>query len=205
MPIQRARRSPGKYVFANANLDTIRGLAGVLSSTGEFHGPLDRIEIQGTTDAPNFQVDVGGQPVPLKTRFTAVVDGSDGDTYLQKVDASFLETSMIAHGAVIGLEGVRGRQIEVDVDMQNGRIEDLLTLAVQAEKPILVGPARLQAKLVIPRDEKKVIDKMQLRGEFVLSKATVHRCRRSDQADRAEPPRTGPRQGRSDRRGLIKP
>jgi uncharacterized protein involved in outer membrane biogenesis len=161
----------GKYVFANANLDTIRGLAGVLSSTGEFRGPLDRIEIQGTTDAPNFQVDVGGQPVPLKTRFTAVVDGSDGDTYLQKVDASFLETSMTAHGAVIGLEGVRGRQIEVDVDMQNGRIEDLLRLAVQSEEPILLGPARLQAKLVIPPEQKKVIDKLQLRGEFVLSKA----------------------------------
>ena len=161
----------GKYVFANANLDTIHGLAGVLSSTGEFHGPLDRIEIEGTTDSPNFQMDVGGQPVPLKTRFTAVVDGSDGDTYLQKVDASFLQTSMTAHGAVIGLEGVPGRRIEVNVDMQNGRIEDLLRLAVQSEKPILLGPARLQAKLVIPPEKKKVIDKMQLRGEFVLSKA----------------------------------
>ena len=162
----------GKYVFANANLDTIHGLAGVLSSTGEFHGPLDRIEVQGTTDTPNFQVDAGGQPVPLKTRFTAIVDGSDGDTYLKKVDASFLETSMTAHGAVIGLEGVPGRRIEVDVDMQNGRIEDLLRLAVQSEKPILLGAARLQAKLVIPPEKKKVIDKLQLRGEFVLSKAT---------------------------------
>jgi len=116
-------------------------------------------------------VDVGGQPVPLKTRFTAVVDGSDGDTYLRKVDASFLETSMTAHGAVIGLEGVQGRRIEVDVDMQKGRIEDLLRLAVQSEKPILLGAARLQAKLVIPPEKKKVIDKMQLRGVFVLSKA----------------------------------
>jgi uncharacterized protein involved in outer membrane biogenesis len=161
----------GKYVFANANLDTIEGLAGVLSSTGEFHGPLDRIEIQGTTDTPKFQVDAGGLPVPLKTRFTAVVDGSDGDTYLNRVDASFLDTSMTAHGAVIGLEGVRGRQIEVDVDMQNGRIEDLLRLAVQSEKPILLGAARLKAKLVIPPEKKKVIDKLQLRGEFVLSQA----------------------------------
>ena len=161
----------GKYVFANANLDTINGLAGVLSSTGEFRGPLNRIEVQGTTDTPNFQVDVGGQPVPLKTRFTAVVDGSDGDTYLQQVDASFLDTSMTAHGAVIGLEGVPGRRIEVDVNMQNGRIEDLLRLAVQSDKPILLGAARLQAKLVIPPEKKKVIDKLQLRGEFVLSKA----------------------------------
>ena len=73
----------GKYVFANANLDTIEGLAGVLSSTGEFHGPINRIEVQGTTDTPKFQVDAGGLPVPLKTRFTAIVDGSDGDTYLR--------------------------------------------------------------------------------------------------------------------------
>ncbi len=29
----------GKYVFANANLDTIDGLAGILSSTGEFQRP----------------------------------------------------------------------------------------------------------------------------------------------------------------------
>ena len=161
----------GKYVFANANLDTIEGLAGVLSSTGEFKGPLERIEVQGTTDTPKFQVDAGGLPVPLKTRFTAVVDGSDGDTYLNRVDASFLDTSMVARGAVIGLEGVRGRQIEVDVDMQDGRIEDLLRLAVQSEKPILMGAARLRAKLVIPPEKKKVIDKLRLRGEFVLSQA----------------------------------
>jgi AsmA-like C-terminal region len=162
----------GKYVFANANLDTIEGLAGVLSSTGDFRGPLNRIEVQGTTDVPKFQIDAGGQPVPLKTRFTAIVDGSDGDTDLKQVDASFLDTSMIAHGAVIGTEGVPGRRIEVDVNMENGRIEDLLRLAVQSDKPILLGAARLKAKLIIPPEKKKVIDKLQLNGEFVLSQAT---------------------------------
>jgi uncharacterized protein involved in outer membrane biogenesis len=162
----------GNYTFADANLDTIQGLAGVLSSTGKFHGPINRIEVQGTTDTPKFQVDVGGSPVPLKTRFTAIVDGSDGDTYLEQVDASFLDTSMTARGAVIGLEGVPGRRIEVDVNMENGRIEDLLQLAVHSEKPILRGAARLKAKLVIPPEKKKVIDKLQLTGEFRLSQAT---------------------------------
>ena len=171
----------GKYTFANANLDTIQGLAGVLSSTGEFHGPINRIEVQGTTDTPKFQVDAGGSPVPLKTRFTAIVDGSDGDTYLKQVDASFLDTSMTAHGAVIGLEGVQGRRIEVDVNMENGRIEDLLQLAVQSEKPILLGAARLQAKLVIPPEKKKVIDKLQLNGEFgcLRRRLPMPVCRRS--------------------------
>ncbi len=162
----------GQYVFANANLDTIEGLAGVLSSTGAFNGPLNRIEVSGTTDTPKFQVDAGGLPVPLKTQFTAVVDGSDGDTYLNKVDATFLDTSISAHGAVVGFEGVHGRQIDVDVTIKNGRIEDLLRLAVNSEKPILLGAAELQAKLVIPPEKKKVIDKLRLRGQFTLSKAT---------------------------------
>jgi hypothetical protein len=158
-------------VFANANLDTIEGLAGILSSSGDFRGPLNRIQVEGTTDTPEFQVDAGGLPVPLKTRFTAVVDGSDGDTYLRQVDATFLNTSLTAHGAVIGMEGVRGRQVEVDVSMEQGRIEDLLKLAVNSEDPILLGAARLQAKLVIPPEKKKVIDKLKLRGEFGLTKA----------------------------------
>jgi len=161
----------GKYTFANANLDTIQGLAGILSSTGEFSGLINRIEVHGTTDTPKFQVDAGGLPVPLRTRFTAIVDGSDGDTHLKQVDATFLQTSLTAHGAVVGLEGVPGRQVEVDVDIHDGRIEDLLRLAVNSEEPILRGAAQLQARLVIPPEKKKVIDKLQLRGQFGLSKA----------------------------------
>ena len=192
-------------MFKNANLDTIEGLAGVLSSAGGFEGPINRIEVQGITETPNFQVDAGGLPVPLKTRFTAVVDGSDGDTYLRQVDASFLDTSMTAQGAVIGLEGVPGRQVEVDVDMQNGRIEDLLKLAVRSDEPILRGAARLKAKLVIPPEKKKVIDKLQLRGEFVLSQAKFTDADGADEADRAEPPRAGHEPGRGGRRSAVEP
>ena len=162
----------GRYSFDNANLDTITGLAGVLSSTGQFSGPLNRIEVQGTTDTPKFQVDAGGLSVPLKTTFTAVVDGSDGDTYLRQVNATFLNTHLTADGAVIGLEGVKGRQVEVNVNIHDGRIEDLLRLAMNAEQPIISGAARLNARLVIPPEKKKVIDKLQLSGEFALTQAT---------------------------------
>jgi hypothetical protein len=162
----------GNYSFDGANLDTIDGLAGTLSSKGSFNGPLNRIQVQGTTDTPNFQIDVGGAPVPLSTRFTALVDGSDGDTYLQQVDAKVLDSQMSAQGAVIGFDGVQGRQIEVDVKMDDGRIEDLLRLAVASDKPILMGAARLQARLVIPPEKKKVIDKLRLQGQFSLTKGT---------------------------------
>ena len=161
----------GNYVFKNANLDTINGLAGTLSSAGGFTGPLNRIQVQGTTETPDFQIDVGGASVPLTTRFTAIVDGSDGDTYLERVDAKILDTEIVADGAVIGLDNIPGRQVEVNVAIQNGRIEDLLRLAVNSEKPLLNGAINLTARLIVPPEKKKVIDKLQLRGDFGLTKA----------------------------------
>lgn len=172
--VAHPERTPvtGTYVFTNADLGTIKGLSGILKSEGEFHGPLNRIEVQGTTQTPDFPVDAGGKAVPLHTRFSAVVDGSDGDTYLNQVDANFMETVLAAKGLVIGLEGARGRQVEVDVTMTNGRIEDLLKLAIDSDSPILVGPAQLQARLVIPAEKgQKVIDKLTLSGSFGLTQA----------------------------------
>ena len=95
------------------------------------------------------------------------MDGSDGDTYLQKVDARILESDLTATGAVVGVQGVPGRQVEIDVTMENGRIEDLLTLAVKAGEPVLRGAVQLRAKLVIPPEKKKVIDRLRLRGDRV--------------------------------------
>jgi hypothetical protein len=161
----------GKYAFANADLNTIDGLSGILSSEGSFDGPLNRIRVQGTTNTPKFQVDAGGQAVPLTTKFTAIVDGSDGDTYLDRVDAKFLDTTLVAKGKVIGLEGVPGREVELDVDVPNGRVEDLLRLAVDSAKPLLRGAVDFQARIVIPPRKAKVLDKLALRGKFGLRQA----------------------------------
>jgi hypothetical protein len=162
----------GNYTFAHADLDTIDGLAGILSSEGTFEGPINRIHVQGTTETPAFQIDAGGQPVPLTTKFSAVVDGSDGDTRLERVEGHFLETDLTARGAVVQEQGVPGRRIEVDVDIAKGRIEDVLRLAMDSPTPVLRGALHLQARLVIPPEQAKVLDKLNLRGGFGLSQAT---------------------------------
>jgi hypothetical protein len=161
----------GKYVFANADLDTVNGLSGILFSEGSFDGPLNRIHVEGTTDTPKFQVDAGGQAVPLTTTFSATVDGSDGNTYLDRVDARFLSTVVTAKGKVIGLEGVHGRQVELDLHVENGRVEDLLRLAVDSDTPMLRGAVQFDAHLVIPPRQAKVLDRMSLRGAFGLTQA----------------------------------
>jgi len=87
------RQSPvrGKYEFRAANLNTIKGIGGTLTSTGEYEGVLERIQVKGTTDTPDFSIDVARQPVPLKTRFQAVVDGTNGDTWLEHVEGFWNE------------------------------------------------------------------------------------------------------------------
>ena len=75
--------------------------------------------------------------VPLRTRFKAVVDGTNGDTFLEGVEARLRESVIHASGAVVRTEDVKGRHITLNVRVAGGRIEDLLTLAVKSAAPPL--------------------------------------------------------------------
>jgi hypothetical protein len=161
----------GRYEFKGADLGTIKGIGGTLDSTGEFAGQLNRIAVKGETTTPDFSVNITGQPVPLQTKFQAVVDGTDGDTYLDEVAATILSTSLTAKGAVTGTPGVKGRTITLQVRITEGRIEDLLRLSVKAEKPLMVGDLALHTDFDLPPGQGDVIDRLRLAGEFDLDAA----------------------------------
>jgi hypothetical protein len=166
-----ATRVRGDYVFKDANLNTIKGIGGTLSSKGAYSGVLERIDVKGETTTPNFSVDVAGQPVPLATRFHAVVDGTNGNTWLEDVQARLLETVILAKGAVVRTEDVKGRRVTLDIAIKEGRIEDLLKLALKSGKPLMTGGIRLTTKFVLPAGDEEVVDKLQLAGSFVLDHA----------------------------------
>ena len=161
----------GEYAFKRANLNTIKGIAGTLSSLGTYSGVLERIEVQGETDTPDFSVDIAAQPVPLKTRFRAVVDGTNGDTWLERVEARVIETLIVARGAVVRTQDVKGRRTSLDVTIDDGRIEDVLKLAVKGAKPVMTGRMRLSTKFLLPAGDRDVIDKLELAGSFSLDQA----------------------------------
>jgi hypothetical protein len=161
----------GRYQFSNADLGTIHGIGGILSSTGDFAGELMQIDVRGTTHTPDFSVDTGAQPIPLDTTFHCVVDGTDGDTYLKRVDAQLQDTKLTATGAVVGHKGVKGRTVQLQVHMPDGRLEDVLKLAVDTSKPVMTGGIALDTSLLIPPGESKVADRIQLDGRFALEDA----------------------------------
>ena len=161
----------GQYVFKDADLDTIKGIHGTLSSIGAYSGVLERIEVTGVTDTPDFAVDLAAQPVHLTTRFQAVVNGTNGNTSLKQVEARLLETIIVAQGAVERGEDVKGRRTTLDVTIENGRIEDLLKLAVKSETPSMTGRVQLETKFLLPAGDQDVIDKLELDGAFRLDEA----------------------------------
>lgn len=161
----------GKYSFTHANLGTIHGIGGILSSQGEYKGELDRIVVDGETDTPDFEVDISGNKVPLHTVFHAIVDGTNGDTYLEPVTASFLNTKFTAKGKVVRQKGVAGHLISLDVNMDHARIEDLLRLAVHTTPPVMSGPVEMHTTLVIPPGPQDVSQKIRLNGAFAIQNA----------------------------------
>jgi hypothetical protein len=161
----------GNYTFQNADLSVFRGIAGILSSTGNFHGELGRIEVDGQTDTPDFMLKVSGNPVHLKTQFHAVVDGTDGDTYLQPVKAQFGSSALIAEGSVEGQEGVKGKTVTLDVVFTEGKLDDVLRLAVKGKNPFMTGAIGFKTKLVVPPGDVDVAQKLQLDGQFKVQEA----------------------------------
>jgi len=156
----------GNYVFTDADLSTLKGIAGILSSTGRYSGTLGRIEVNGETDTPDFRLAVSGHPVPLHTDFHAIVDGTNGDTYLDPVKATILRSSFTARGKVVRMKTPHGHNIEMSVTMGRGKIEDLLTLGVKTDPPIMAGEVELKTKFSLPAGTADIAERMGLTGEF---------------------------------------
>src|SRR5262249_1109309 len=92
----------GIYEFKDADLGVFRGISGILHSTGSFKGVLGRVEVSGDADVPNFTLKSAGNPVPLSTKFDAIVDGTNGDTELRPVRALLgKKTRFVTSGTII--------------------------------------------------------------------------------------------------------
>jgi len=161
----------GRYSFSHADLSTITGIGGTLSSVGQYSGTLNNIVVHGTTDTPDFRIASSGHPVGLHTEFDAVVDGTCGDTYLKPVKLFFLNTSLTANGSVVRLRNGKGHNIELDVFLNRARIEDLLTLGVRTDPPIMTGPVDMKTKLSLSPGAATVSDRLKLAGDFHVLRA----------------------------------
>lgn len=159
----------GTFTFAHADLSVFKGISGILSATGKYDGSIERINVSGETTTPDFMVAVGGHPFRLDTSYDAIVDGTNGDTTLNRVEGRFLKSSFVAAGAIIDTPGVAGRRLTLDVTFPDARLEDVLPIAVDAPRPTMTGALTLKTKLDLPPGNGiDVVERLRLQGEFAI-------------------------------------
>jgi hypothetical protein len=160
-------RAVGTYTFKHADLGTLKGLRGILSSTGQFSGPLDYLSVEGETDTPDFALRTADHPMALHTDFSALVDGTNGDTYLNSVTAHFLHSTLLVRGKIVDEnKDIKGRTIVLDAISRDAHVEDLIRLVAKGDRPVMTGSVQLQTKITIPEGTPDLIERLQLEGRF---------------------------------------
>jgi hypothetical protein len=155
----------GAYQFDNADLGVFNAIAGILHSTGEFHGALASINAKGEADVPDFRLTMSGNRVPLHTEFEALIDGANGNVILQPVRARLGSTNFTTAGAIVKHEDDPLRSVSLNVRMPDGDLSDLLRLAMKGA-PFMAGRITLTTRIDIPPLASKVKQKLVLDGAF---------------------------------------
>ncbi|HEY1766394.1 MAG TPA: AsmA-like C-terminal region-containing protein [Terracidiphilus sp.] len=178
----------GKYDFEHANLGDFKGIAGTLDSTGTYQGTLRNLNVDGLTNTPDFAVTHFGTPMALHTQFHAEVDATNGDTWLEPVNATLGKSNFTVRGEIVGLRGDNGTQaagavtkgvaphkgghlISLMVDVPRGRMEDFLRLTSKSGSPLLTGLLAMQTSLEIPPGKEPLHQRIKLKGRFLLKDA----------------------------------
>jgi hypothetical protein len=160
----------GNFVF-DADLGTIKGIGGALHAEGNFSGPLELIRTSGRTRTEGFHLSSGGVKFPLVVNYDALVDATNGDTTLERVDGLLGESRISARGEIVRVDGVKGRRITLDTQARDGRLEDFIRLTTRVASAPMTGRVDVDARLDIPPGDREVIDKMDLQGTFKVARA----------------------------------
>jgi len=159
----------GQYTFQKADLGNFNGIAGMLAARGEFQGKLGHLETKGSMNIPDFMVTRSKHAVRVTTEYHAFVDGTNGDVTLERVNAAFLKTRVVANGKIAGHAGQDGKTTTVDLRVQDGLIQDVLRLFVKAPKPPFNGTTNFRAHVIIPPGEAAFLEKVHLSGDFGIA------------------------------------
>lgn len=162
----------GDYQFA-ADLGTIDGLAGKLDASGTMSGTLDQISTHGETTTPDFRLtELDGVSLPLKTSYDALVDGTNGDVQLKRVDVTLGSSVFATKGLVEGTKGIKGKRIVLNVVSKAANLGELLRMASKHGKPPADGILMIDAAMDLPQGKEKILDRLDLEGSVRAEKVT---------------------------------
>jgi hypothetical protein len=174
----------GNYRFDHADLGAFQGIAGRLSSTGRFDGVLQRIEIHGSTDTPDFEVTHSHHNTELENTFHAFVNALTGDVFLEQVDSRFRNTRVISKGSIARQSGEGARITELDMTSRDARIDDILRLFDSDPTPPMAGATSLHAHVLLPSDRRAFLKKVEMHGDFGIEAGNFTNSKTQEDVDK---------------------
>ena len=159
----------GSYSYKNVDLGFFQGLNGTLLAHGKMSGVIREIHSGGDVDVPDFRVGGSSAAVHVTAKFEAVVNGTNGDTELQKVQSNFQKTTLLTKGTIAGQPGEHGKAATLEMAAQRARIEDLLRLFAGVAQPSLRGPIELRAKVRFPPGPETFLKRLSIDGDFGIA------------------------------------
>jgi AsmA-like C-terminal region len=194
----------GKYSLENADLSVFHGIAGQLSSTGEFHGTFKQMQVTGSTNSPQFEIAKTHHALPLSTEFTASVDASNGDVALPEVNARFGRNQIEVRGTIArGFDHKRKAMLDLRCD--RGRIEDVFYPFIHSPTSPLAGDVAFTVKVIIPGGREPFEEKIDLSSEFRIMNAVFTHAHTQEQLNKIaeNPDQKEPAETLADFRGQV--
>jgi hypothetical protein len=156
----------GSYKFEHVYLGVFNGIDGVLTSQDTFQGTMAQLETNGSVDIPDFKVRRARRSSPIESRFHSFVDALNGDVGLEHVETEIVKTNVLARGSVKGSPGRRGKVTSLDLNVSNGRIQDILRLFIREPRSPIIGTVSFRAHVTILPEGRPFEQEVVLVGDF---------------------------------------
>ena len=156
----------GTYKFEHAYLGNFDGIDGVLTSHDNFQGTLGQIETRGTVEIPDFQLRRAARSAPIASSFHSFVDALNGDVRLEHVETTIVKTRVLARGGVQGTPGKEGKVTALDLNVSNGRLQDLIRLFIKEPRSPVAGTISFRAHATVPPQGRPFEQEVILVGDF---------------------------------------
>jgi hypothetical protein len=161
----------GSYSTGTVHLDSAAGLTGTLTSSGQFSGQLVGVVAQGKLDSPALALQESAHPVKMDATYHITVDGITGDTTFDALHVNLPRGEVDAQGKMHILPGEganAGPDINLDLTVPQGRIEELLEIGTNTRPTLMSGNLNLHTHLHIPPGAGSVEQRFQATGSLTI-------------------------------------
>lgn len=171
--VENVLRTPvsGSFSVQDGRLSDIPPLQGKLTSSGQFRGDMEQIDISGRADVAGFEVQSPDHPMPLRVRFDSAMNTKMAQLTLRSIDAQLAATSIQGSGTIFAGRQPSPHAASLALDCRDGRVDDLLRLFTSSPRPSMVGPIRFHTEVYVERGNQRFLERVLLNGNFLINNA----------------------------------